>query len=356
MDSEERKPAPDLTRLDALAKEPERYHLFMALRLLEAAYSDRPRLGRSRRPSQDAVRLGQEPELAFPPSTVSAFKREKDGKPAVLNNHAFGLWGPQGPMPLHLTEFAHNRKYNQRDPTLVAFANVFHHRMMSLFYRAWASAEPAPNFDRHGDDPFVDKVAGVAGLKGRGFGGRDALPDTAKYNFSGRFASGPKNEEGLLAIISHFFSAPVSIQSFVGSYLYLDDVDRFAFRGRKPIGRLGQSITVGERVWSRQAKFRVRIGPLSLKAYQRLLPGGESLRRLVAIVRNYIGDQLDWDVSLVLREAEVPPTRLGQSGQLGWTTWIGNRAPGSDADELLLAPQMLSDLDQKNQRSTQKGT
>ncbi|GMG81607.1 type VI secretion system baseplate subunit TssG [Paralimibaculum aggregatum] len=351
MASEERRAPLDLTRLDALAKEPEVYHFFQAIRLIEAAHLDKPRLGRSRRPEQDPVRLGQDPELAFPPSTVRSFVRGKDGAPDRLIAHVLGLWGPHGPLPLHLTEYAHNRKYNHRDHTLVAFANMFHHRMISLFYRAWASAEPAPNFDRHDDDPFAAKVAAVAGIKGAALADRDALPDVAKYNFSGRFSHGPRNEEGLLAIISHFFGAKVSIESFVGSYLYLDKVDLFAMGGRRPKGRLGRSITVGERVWSRQAKFRVRIGPLSLRGYRRLLPGGESLRRLVSIVRNYHGDQLDWEVSLVLKADEVPRAILGQQGELGWTTWLGERKSDTDAEDMMLAPQLYFDRDVQQSQS-----
>ncbi len=340
MDSEERAPAPDLTRLSGLEADPKRYHIFKALRLLEATFADRPRLGRSRRPSQDAVRLAQNPELAFPPSTVDAFFLPRDGAPAVLRQHVFGVWGPHGSMPLHLTEYARDRLRNWRDPTLVAFANVFHHRMASLFYRAWASAEPAPSYDRPADDPFAEKVAAVIGRKGAAFKGRDALPDVAKLNFSGRFAQDARNEEGLLAIIAHFFNAPVSIESFVGSWLELAPEDRFALPAGRPRARLGESITLGARVWSRQAKFRIRIGPIPLEAYRRLLPGGASLERLTAIVRNYIGDELDWEVDLVLAAAEVPEFRLGEQGQLGWTTWMGRRDETRDADDLVLMPRV----------------
>lgn len=341
MAGEEREADPDLTRLDALRQRPEQFHIFKALRLIEAVYSNRPRLGRSRRPAEDPVRLRQEPELAFPPSTVSSFSLPGATGPGQLTNRFFGLWGPHGPLPLHITEYARDRQRNWRDPTMVAFADMFHHRMMALLYRAWASAEPTACYDRRDDDPFSERVAAVAGLKGPAFRNRDAMPDVVKRSFSGRLAHGPKNEEGLLALVSHFFLAPVSIESFVGCWLQLDPSERFSFQDRRvrPRMRLGQSITIGERVWTREAKFRIRIGPLSLAAYRRLLPGGESLRRLRAIVLNYSGETLDWELNLVLRADEVPETRLGEQGQLGWTTWIGRRPEGRDADDLRLAPQ-----------------
>lgn len=332
MASEDGDTAPDLTRLDALKASPQSFHIFQALRLLEAAYDDRPRLGRSRRPSDDAVRLGQEAELAFPPSTISDFQVGEGDEPDRLMNRFFGLFGPNGPLPLHLTEYARDRQRNHRDPTFVAFADVFHHRMTSLFYRAWVSGQPAPSFDRPDDDPFGEKIDALSGRLGQGFEDRDAMPDLTKRHFVGLLAMGPRNEAGLLAVIRGFLKVPVRIESFVGTWLYLEEHDRC----RLGQGALGRDTPIGQKVWSRAAKFRLFIGPLDRDSYQRMLPGGQSLKRLKAIVRNYLTDALEWDVNLVLQESEVPETRLGQSGQLGHTTWIGQR-PRGDADELFLA-------------------
>ncbi len=92
------------------------------------------------------------------------------------------------------------------------------------------------------------------------------------------------------------------------------------------------------RVWDRQNKFRIQLGPLGIADYRRMLPGGESLARLVAIVRNYLGDELEWDLNLVLRREETPPIKLGGQGQLGCTTWLASRAPERDRDDLKLNP------------------
>lgn len=331
MASKKREAGPDLTRLKALRDDPHAHHIFQALRLIEAAHADRPRLGRSRRPSEDAVRLTQEAEMAFPPSTISAFEQGSDNSPHRLTQRFFGMFGPHGALPLHITEYARDRQRNHRDPTMVAFADMFHHRMLSLLYRAWVSGQPAPSFDRPDDDPFDAKVAALSGLAGKAFEGRDAMPDLAKRHFSGLLAAAPRSEAGLKAILSQFFKANVSIESFVGSWLQLEPHDRGQLGGVT----LGSSASLGEKVWSREAKFRICIGPLALEDYKRLLPGGESLKRLAAIVRNYVGDTLEWEANLVLEATEVPPTVLGQSGDLGLTSWIGER-PERNADDLHL--------------------
>lgn len=331
METEERATGADLSRLAALGQDPQSHHIFQALRLIEAAHPDRPRLGRSTRPSQDPVRLGQAAELAFPAATIAAFQPGEGGAPDRLTQRFFGLFGPNGALPLHLTEHARDRQRNHRDPTFTAFADMFHHRMLSLLYRAWASGQPAPSFDRAGDDPFGDKVAALAGHAGAAFEDRDAMPDLAKRHFAGLLAAAPHSEAGLQAILARFFRAEVSIESFVGDWLHLEPHDR----GRLGCAALGRDANLGEKVWSREAKFRLRIGPLSLDDYTRLLPGGESLKRLSAIIRNVAGDALDWEATLVLRAGDVPPTVLGGAGRLGLTTWIGRR-PAWDADDLRL--------------------
>ncbi len=316
MASDERKKAGDLSRFNAFKEHPEKYHIFQALRLIEAAYADKPRLGRSRRPSQDAIRLKQRVDMGFASSTVARFlpQDKQTGEPGELTQHMFGLFGPNGPLPLHLTEYAYNRQRSFRDPTFKAFGDMFHHRMLSLLYRAYTSGEPTASFDRAGEtDPFAQKVAAFAGLKGAGLADRDAMPDLAKLRYAGRLAHGIRNEEGLLALISGFFGAPATMESFVGTWLELDSKDTWELGNPHKPAKLGQSCSIGSKVWTRQAKFRFRVGPVGLAEYKRLLPGGDSLKRLKALVNNYMGEAMMWDMNLVLRKGEAEPAMLAKA-------------------------------------------
>ncbi|KPD11835.1 type VI secretion system baseplate subunit TssG [Phaeobacter sp. 11ANDIMAR09] len=335
----------DLSLFDRLVEAPEEHHVFQALRVLEAHYSDAPRLGESRRPRQDPLRLGQEAELAFPPSSIADFTPATKEGPARLTNRFFGLFGPQGPLPLHLTEFARDRKRNHRDPTLVGFADMLTHRMMSLLYRAWTEGAPAVSFDRD-DDPLADRVAALAGYHGKGLKDRDEMPDLAKLHFTGILGQGTKTPAGLVAMLSDFVQVPVHLEEFVGSWLQLEPDDRWQMgRGQ---GGLGQSTSLGEKVWSRSSKFRLRIGPLTLEDYERLLPGGATLDRLRSIVRSYVGDFLDWDVNLVLAGDAVPRSSLGGATRLGHTSWIRSRPDPdkdpADVDDLFLYPGLSSGI------------
>lgn len=327
--------ADHLTHLERLTKNPEKHHIFHAFRVLEAAYPDSPRIGEARRPREDKVRFGQEAELSFPPSTIASFTPPKEDEPGQLTNRFFGLFGPQGPLPLHLTEFARARLRHHRDNTFIAFANMVTHRVMTLFYKAWRTGQPAPSFDRGQKDGVERKIAAIAGYHGDHLRNNDALPDLAKRHFAGILAQGPKNAEGLVSIVSAFFGAPVKVEQFVGCWLDLEPTDCWELG--KP-ARLGQTTSIGNRVWTRGAKFRLRMGPLSYAEYERLLPGGGSLERLRAIVRNYVGDALDWDVNLVLKKEDVPKAVLGQTVRLGQTGWIGENKNQQDAADLFLEP------------------
>lgn len=333
-------PGPDdLRHIAQLASRPQEFHLFHALRVIEARFRDLPRLGESRRSAQDQVRLGQEPDLAFPVSTIAAFTPPAAGRPARLTNRFFGLFGPHGPLPLHLTEYARDRQRNHRDSSLVAFANMLTHRMMGLLYRAWSSAQPASSFDRGGVEPLERKVAALAGYGDPALDRADAMPDLAKRHFTGHLAAGTGHAEGLVSMLSAFFQAPVTLQQFVGCWLDLEPSDRWQLGGR---AGLGFSTSIGTRVWSRSSKFRVRIGPVDLVTYRRLLPGRGALERVEAIIRNHVGDALDWDVNIVLKAEEVPRSALG-STPLGQTSWIGHRRDmGRDADDLYLAPPSMT--------------
>lgn len=336
MASPDRTSAYAVALLDALKREPYAFHFFQALRRLECLYREQPRLGKSSRLAEDPVRLAQEPSLAFAPATLAGFQPGDEERPARLTEYFLGLFGPNGPLPLHLTEYVRDRSRNVGDHTLACFADVFHHRMLCLFYRAWADVQPTVSFDRPETDRFNVYVGASFGLGMPSLWQRDAVPDLAKFHYAGCLSNPIRNVEGLEAILADFFKLPAMIETFVGHWLPLEEVSRCRLGESPATGLLGMTAVIGERVWDCQYRFRIVMGPMGLADFQRFLPGSGSLRRLVAWVRNYIGDELLWDVNLVLRKEEVPPLVLGEGSRLGWTTWLSSQPPEHDADELKL--------------------
>jgi len=327
--------------MDALSRSAHQFDFFQALRRLEALHrdsADRPKFGEAQRPADEPLRLGQEPSLAFAAASLSRLLASNDGLPPRLLVNFFGLTGPNGPLPLHLTEYARDRQRNADDPTMARFFDLFHHRMLLFFYRAWAAGQPTANRDLPATDRFELYVGALVGLGLTSLRQRNAFPDLAKLHYAGRLGPHHRNAEGLAAMVGEFFGLPAQLQGFMGEWIDLPMDRRWRLGSdHNGAGRLGLSSMLGARTWTRQQKFRLVLGPLNRAKFQSLLPGGTALPKLTALVRQYVGDELHWDVRLILEEKVEEPFRLGQA-RLSWTAWLG-RAVDSRREDLILDPQ-----------------
>ena len=328
--------------LHDLQAEPHRFGFEATLRMLESIHADKPRFGESTRSIDDSVRLGQEPSLAFAPCSLASFVTGSGSTPDRLDNFFFGLFGPNGPLPLHLTEYARSRDLNESDATFRRFADIFHHRLLCLFFRAWANGEPTVNMDRPDENRFDLYAGSILGIGGKAYRRRDELPDEAKFHYSGRFSLQTRPAEGLCAILEDYFLLQFAIREFTGEWLTIAKEDRFLLGASRQGSTVGIGAVLGKEIWNCQHKFRIVGGPLTLMQFRRLLPGGDGVRVLVAIVRNYLGDEFAWDLQLILKKDEVPRIVLGFDGQLGWTTWLGERRQVSDADDVIIASQQVA--------------
>ncbi|MFN0059363.1 MAG: type VI secretion system baseplate subunit TssG [Planctomycetota bacterium] len=322
----------------AVAEAPWDYDYFQLLRQLECIHRDRPRLGESLRPSDDAIRLGQDPSLAFAPASLAQLEPATGQRPPRLLVQFFGLFGPQGPLPVHLTEYARSRRLVHHDNTFGRFADIFHHRFLSIFYRAWAKSQPTTSYDRPEEDRFRAYIGSFCGIGAASLQNRDAVSDDAKLALAGLYGCQTRHAAGLEGILASFFGVPAAVEQFVSQWLPLPAECRWqlgnADAARRGIGVLGELAVLGSHVEDCQLRFRVRLGPLDLATYERLLPGGASVERLTALVRNYIGWEFEVDLQLVLRKEDVSTVELGGPSRLGFTTWIANEPAARDAEEL----------------------
>lgn len=331
-----RRPRDPLKVLAEVEQAPWKQDFFQLLRELECAHPDRPRIGTALRPQDEPFRLGQNPSLEFAPAVFSALQRDgANGGPRLIQQF-FGLLGPNGPLPLHLTEFARERLLHHRDPSLVRFLDVLHHRPLTLFYRAWSTSQPAASFDRPGSDRFSEYVAALVGMGTPALRRRDAAGDHARLHFAGWVSRPVRTAEGLRSVLAGYFKLPVRIVEFAGHWMRLpaDDLTRIGTATAGCV--LGQGAVLGERVWDRQHRVQICFGPLDRDQYESLLPGGAALRRLVAMTRHLLGFEIDWDLRLTLKREEVPTARLGRYSRLGWTSWSATSRRAQDAEDLTL--------------------
>lgn len=308
----------------ALAERPYAFDFYQVLRRFDALHRDLPRLGDGMRPAEEALRLGQEPALTFAPANLSGFVQGAYGPPR-LSCRFLGLFGPQGALPTHLTELARERLRNHGDPSLARFADLFHHRLLSAFYKAWRQAQPAASHDRPESDRFAMYLDSLTGaLPG------NSIPDLAKRYFAGHLVERTRPAGGLEAILSEYFGIPVDLQHFHARWMTLPSDQRSVLSARNGANGmnastgnvLGHSLVLGKRVWDAQHHFLLRLGPMSMAQYVRLLPGASGARQLRDWVRLYTDRQFSWRARLMLRREEVPPLQLGRHCRIGWTCWL----------------------------------
>ena len=326
---------------DQVARAPHAFDFYQVMRRLESLYCDRPerpRFGAGARPADEPIRLGQDPSLIFAPRSLGGLTAGKNGAPPRLSLNFFGLLGPNGPMPLHITEYANERQRHADDPTMSRFFDLFHHRLMLLFYRAWSTAQPTVGQDHPSTNRFLLYIGALQGLGLMSTRNRDDFPDSAKLFYTGRLSGQTRNADGLAAMVSDFFRVPARVEQFMGSWLLIPNPHQWRLgTGGTRGGALGGSTIAGQRAWSRQQKFRVTLGPLNRAQFTRMLPGQISLKKLTSLVRNYAGDEHAWDVRLILDEQTEEPCRLGRS-LLGWTSWLGKQPKRGKREDLILDP------------------
>lgn len=322
-----------MSDLRALQDAPSRFSLFAALRLLERAYADHPRLGESRSVSEDAIRLRQPPHLMFAPAELAQLQSSEQGPPR-LEQYPFGMFGPNGPLPLHFTEIAYERERQLDDPAFGDFINMLQHRLIGLFYRAWADTDPAASHDRPDTDRFKRYVGAMFGL---GFGAHpsgDDIANHASLSRAARFGAQTRCAEGLQEVLSDYFELPVAVHSFAPAWLDLPLASRTRLGERSQNAQLGVGTTLGAACWQSQHRFEIVMGPLSLEAIERFLPGSAGLRELAALVRLYTTDEWQWVLRLRPKECAMPAVQMGAGARLGWTSWIAGVA--ATVDDVLI--------------------
>jgi type VI secretion system protein ImpH len=333
--------------IDELHHRTHRFDFFQAVRLLERLAgepSERPLrpVGEDSSPLQEAVRFRVLPSHAFPAGSIDKLlvpptdDAKAKQRPPELVTTFLGLIGANGALPRHYTSMLIER-IRAKDFAMRDFFDLFHHRTISLFYRAWEKYRLPVVYERaaspvgsHREDLFTYGLYCLLGLGTGGLRGRMDFDDEAFLFYAGHFAHHPRCALSLECLLADYFELPVRVKQFQGQWLYLQRDDQSMLPSAEyPQGqnaRLGENVVVGERVWDVESKLRIRLGALGYADFRRFLPAGEALRPLCQMVRFYIGPQFDFDVQLVLKGPEAPWCRLGGDGadasRLGWNTWV----------------------------------
>jgi type VI secretion system protein ImpH len=352
----------DLIRL--LQDNPQEFEFFQAVRLLEmramsAPGSRRIPVGSDGPVSDECIRFRALVSLCFPAGQISSVKPrnvaerqtgynqstpETDQNPPQYEMTVpfMGLAGPGGALPQHYTSLIIERSHSRnRDYALQEFFDLFNHRMISLFCRAWEKYRFPIAYERslrdsmRQDDLFTQCLCSIIGTGISPLRERFSFDDQHILAYGGLFAQTTRSAVGLEQILSDCFRLPATIQQFIGHWLQLAREEQSCLPSKT--NRFGQNLVLGDdavagtRVWDVQCRFRVVFGPLTWSVFRTLLPGSRKLQEITEVIRFYAGINRDFDIQFVLKPDEIVPCRLGSTDtyepRLGWTTWMDASTP-----------------------------
>jgi type VI secretion system protein ImpH len=263
----------------------------------------------------------------------------RDDAPARMTVNFMGLTGPSGVLPYAYSQFILERGL-ARDRSFADFIDLFHHRLLSLFYKAWEKHRFTLRYERTGDDPVTRHLRDLEGLGLETERRIGTLAAEHMAGYAGLLGPEPRSAVCLEQLVSDWFNVPVAVEQFLGGWYRVEATDQCALDDGGISSRLGVGALVGDEVWDPQARVRLRIGPLDRVQYESFLPTGQWYEPLRSLVRLFGHDQFEVEAQLVLRSADIPGLRLGRAEdtgeRLGWSSWIRTRPRETVGDETVL--------------------
>jgi type VI secretion system protein ImpH len=324
---------------EALREDPCSFEFFQAVALLQRLRSDLQPVGRFSHPEDEVVHFRAHNRLPFPASQIQSIAWPEDSRPEMAVNF-MGITGPSGLLPYCYTELLVERA-RAKDRTFEAFLDIFNHRMISFFYRAWEKYRFPVTHYLSEEDLFTHHLLDLVGLGTPGLQNRQGLSDEALLHYAALLGSQARSAEALQHIISDYFEVPVEIEQFVGAWNRLDDSNQCRMdAGDSESEELGKGAVVGDEIWDQQSRVRIILGPLTLAQYRDFLPSGSAYEPLRAFTRFFSNDEFDFELQLILKREEVPALQIGSDRaeplSLGWISWLKSAPIERDPGETVL--------------------
>lgn len=307
--------------------------------LLERMRPDRAPSGTAL-PAEEGIRFRHDPALSFSTGDVGTLEVRKlppdpeditaEPREVVEITTTFlGLTGTVSPLPSY---FAEEVLHEDSESRQREFLDIFHHRLISLFYRARAKFDIPNARQSSGADAWSNRLLTLLGYDA-------AAGDPAAFGvpswrllrlgslLAERDLTAPALEVALADLLGEDLGdARVSVEQFVGTWAEVAP-DQLSRLGRSCTA-LGRDLLLGRRVFDRAGKFRIVIGPLSSEGYARFSEGGGPLRRIAELVATIASDHLEYEVILWLSREAAPSMQLTSTGKtrLGKNAWLGGQA------------------------------
>lgn len=341
--------------IERLFAEPYRFEFFQAVRMLELGFA---RQDDKRKPEILPFKLHfrNSLSLSFPASEIAEItalgldgstidpadlaEAFAEGKLSAVHITPafFGLLGSSGALPLHYSERLAEREWYAKDKAARAFLDIFTNRATALFYSAWKKYRLPVQYELDRQQRFLPLLLSLSGigyksLRNRMHDGKGDVFDESLAYYATAVRHRPVSALYLQHVLSEYFSSKLRIEQFVGKWYVIPPDQRTRLGSTN--ASLGASAMAGERVWQRDLRMRVWVGPLAKKEFDSFLPGGTAALALGKMLALLVGETIEFEVMLTLKHEEIASSALGGAGasRLGWDSYLCSRPPEQDRSD-----------------------
>lgn len=298
--------------------------------------------------------------LAFPASEIEQLQAHLDeagqgegaeAAPAAwqsveITPSFIGMLGVAGALPLGYSERIGEREVFHRDRAARAFMDIFSNRAVALFYAAWKKYRLALQYELDRKERFLPLTMSLAGLglrsmRSRLSDGNGAILDQALAFYCAGVRQRPLSAAFLQRILAEYFAAKVRIEQFAGAWYAVPPGQLSRLGSSNAV--LGQTALAGERVWQRDLRLRLHVGPLPKTQFEDFLPGGSAAAALAKWLTLLGGGALEYEIVPILRARDVCGTALSGAsvGRLGWDAFMCTRPAMADRADASYAVKTL---------------
>jgi type VI secretion system protein ImpH len=341
--------------VERLEREGARFGFFQAVQLLHRLLPGTTPVGELGPPHLEPVRFRHDPQLIFHSSDVTrvAFTQARDGSLRAEMTTAFlGLVGASSPLATVFSEEV-LRADGPEQAALVAFYDLFHHRLVSLFYRAWKKYRFHAGFRLDGSDTFSHRMLAFVGVDLAGAVPTRGLSPFELLSLAPLLSMRTRPARTLQIILERLLGvSSVTVSQFALRRVTVRDDERCLLGRQNNV--LGQSFAMGRTVPDCSGRFRLTVGPVPYSTFEALMPGGRLHARLRDVVFQFTPAHLEPELELLLDSEHAPRFQLGaeRGARLGVTTHLPVRQSRSMRARVLLSesvaeatPRLISEED-----------
>ncbi|MDO6548650.1 type VI secretion system baseplate subunit TssG [Pseudoalteromonas carrageenovora] len=271
-------------------------------------------------PKQELIKFTATQKFGYPGNAITKLEETgfEDGMHKVNMQVSFmGLTGCSGALPQFYSELVMQR-LRYKDTTMRDFYDMFNHRLISLYYRAWKKYKPSLNHVNYekNKDPYTQ----ILGLLSGGY-------NEHQLHFSGLYSRKIRNAFDLKNVLSSYLGCDVSIKQMVGQWheLKAQEQTRLAsqalYEGQH--ARLGVDTMIGNKVWDVSSNIEIHIKSDDPDKAKQLLPKGPLFEIANKITKDYVGNAINFRLVIESNFQNLGAAKLSKNEcQLGANSFL----------------------------------